>query len=202
MSTSFADHLLASVSPITIHPVCRTKDKMDIFMKMPARRARRLQTQTELQMDTDVEGDSILETEGGLGQQAFVEAERKRAKPAGETKEKNWEHLFRAIYSGYHMRKLLMQQMQEHNADGSQRLCKLPFAEMADLRYWSSEFATNPVLDAHAMDSGEPNLVLLDYRLRKVTGIARVSLWRRIAAKREGKNKRIIERTTTTLCNH
>ncbi|KAG1888222.1 hypothetical protein F4604DRAFT_1674609 [Suillus subluteus] len=133
---------------------------------MPAQRAQWLQTQTESQTYTDVEGDSMLETEDGLGHQAFIKAERKRAKPAGETGEKNWEHLFQAIY--YHMHKLLKKQIQECSADGLQHLHKLPFTEMADLQYWSSEFAANPVPD-HPTDSQKPGLVLLDYRLRKVT---------------------------------
>ncbi|KAG1810371.1 uncharacterized protein HD556DRAFT_1436119 [Suillus plorans] len=241
MSTSFANYLLAAVSTVTIHPVRRTKDKMDILMKselglqeqdprvlweedlqpktsilkiliplsnlkkseikrityikqvpgsqtqihrapvfdkewrlknafqkkrkVPARCTRLQAAQTESQIDTDIEieGDSMLETEGSLGQQAFVKAGMKRAKPVGQTEEKNRERLFRAVY--YHMRELLKEQVQEHSVDGSQRSHILPFTEIADLRYWSSEFATNPIPDA--TDSWKPDLVLLDYRLRK-----------------------------------
>ncbi|KAG1849724.1 hypothetical protein F4604DRAFT_1687326 [Suillus subluteus] len=60
-----------------------------------------LQSQTETETDTDVEEDSMLEMEGSLGEQAFIQTGTKRTKPAGETEEKGWERLFRAIY--YHM---------------------------------------------------------------------------------------------------
>lgn len=73
------------------------------------------------------------------------------------------------------MRELLKEQVQECSVNGSQhsslqcsgtqRLHILPFTEIADLQYWSSEFATNPMPDA--TDSQKPDLVLLDYRLRK-----------------------------------
>ncbi|KAG1727268.1 uncharacterized protein EDB91DRAFT_1086471 [Suillus paluster] len=110
----------------------------------------------------------MLEMEGSLGQQAFIKAGMKRAKPVGETEEKNWERLFQAVY--YHMCELLKEQIQEHNADGSQRsssqcLHILPFTEMADLRYWSSKFTTNPMSDTTNL--WKPDLILLDYRLRK-----------------------------------
>jgi hypothetical protein len=123
----------------------------------------------------------MLETEGSLGEQAFVQAGTKRTKSAGATEEKNWERLFRAIY--YHMRELLKKQIEERNAGGSQqsesqqsgsqqsgsqrqRSDMLPFTELPDRRYWSSEFATNPIPDA--TDSRKPDLVLLDYSLRKL----------------------------------
>ncbi|KAG1901097.1 uncharacterized protein F5891DRAFT_1187796 [Suillus fuscotomentosus] len=251
MSTSFANYLLAAVSTVTIHPICCTKDEMDILMKselglqdqdpwvlwegdlqpktsilkilislsnlnkseikrityikqvpgsqtqihgapvfnkewrlknafqmkrkVPARHSRLQAAQTESQIDTDIEieGDSMLETEGSLGQQAFIKAGMKRAKPVGQTEEKNWECLFWVVY--YHMHELLKEQVQECNVDGlqplssqpsgTQRLHILPFTEIADLWYWSSEFATNPIPDA--TDSWKPDLVLLDYRLRK-----------------------------------
>lgn len=264
MSTSFGNYLLATVSTVTIHPVCRTKDAMDILMKhelglqdqdprvlweedlrptsavtiidilipqsklakseikkivyikrvssgsriygahvfdkewrlknpFPSQRRRqlpgrsRVQIQTESQTDTDVDDDSMLETEGSLGEQAFVQAGTKRTKSGGVSDEKSWERLFRAIY--YHMRELLKKQIQGRNAGGSQlsqsqqsgsqqsgsqqsesqwpRSDTLPFAETpTDRRYWSSEFATNPIPDA--TDSRKPDLVLLDYSLRKL----------------------------------
>ncbi|KAG1829056.1 hypothetical protein DFJ58DRAFT_737484 [Suillus subalutaceus] len=49
---------------------------------------------------------------------------------------------------------------------GIQRSHILPFTEITDLRYWSSEFATTSMPDA--TDSRKPDLVLLDYRLRKL----------------------------------
>ncbi|KAG1896301.1 uncharacterized protein F5891DRAFT_1193326 [Suillus fuscotomentosus] len=236
MSTSFTNYLLVAVSTVTIHPVCRTKDGMDILMKselglqdqdprilweedlqpktsilkiliplsnfnkseikrityikqvpgsqtqihgapifnkewqlknafqkkhkVPARCSQLQAAQTESQIDTDIEieGDSMLEMEGSLGQQAFVKAGMKREKPVGQTEEKNWERLFQAVY--YHIRKLLKEQVQECN-----RSHILPFTEIADLWYWSSEFATNPIPDA--TNSQKPDLILLDYRLRK-----------------------------------
>ncbi|KAG1785034.1 uncharacterized protein HD556DRAFT_1314580 [Suillus plorans] len=255
MSTSFTNYLLASVSTVTIHPVRRTKDEMDMLMKselgkqdedsrvlweedlqpatsilqilippsslgeseirkiayikqvpgektrihgttifdkqwklnlknpfprqrkrsMPIRRAplhartksqtdTESLTDTESQTDTDVEGDSMLETEGSLGEQAFVKVGRKRAKSAEEPEEKNWERLFRAIY--YYMREMLKEQIQKRNSGHSRPFRPLPFKALADLRYWSSEFATSPIPDA--TDSRKPDLVLLDYRLRKL----------------------------------
>ncbi|KAG2101103.1 uncharacterized protein F5147DRAFT_776831 [Suillus discolor] len=125
--------------------------------------------------DMELEGDSMLETEGSLEQQAFVKAGTKRAKSVGKTEEKNWERLFRAVY--YHMCELLKEQVQERNVDGSQHsssqcsgtqhLHILPFTEIADLWYWSSEFATNPMPDT--TNSQKPDLILLDYRLRKLS---------------------------------
>ncbi|KAG1887976.1 uncharacterized protein F5891DRAFT_1218462 [Suillus fuscotomentosus] len=133
--------------------------------------------QTESQTDTDIEleGDSMLEMEGSLGQQDFVKAGTKRAKPVGQMEEKNWECLFWAIY--YHMRELLKEQVQERNVDGSQHSSSqcsgiqrshiLPFTEITDLRYWSSEFTTTSIPDT--TDSRKPDLVLLDYQLRKLS---------------------------------
>ncbi|KAG1742944.1 hypothetical protein EDD22DRAFT_958877 [Suillus occidentalis] len=144
---------------------------------VPVRHTRFQVAQTKLQTDTDIEleGDSMLETEGSLGQQDFVKAGTKRSKPVGQTEEKNWECLFQVIY--YHMRELLKEQVQEHNVDGSQhsssqcsgiqRLHILPFTEITDLWYWSSEFAANSIPDA--TNSWKPDLVLLDYRLRKLS---------------------------------
>jgi hypothetical protein len=140
-----------------------------------------LEIQTESQTDTDVDDDSMLETEGSLGEQAFVQAGTKRTKSAGATEEKSWERLFRAVY--YHMHELLKKQIQECNTggsqqsesqqsgsqqSGSQQQCSdmLPFTELPDRRYWSSEFAINPIPDA--TDLRKPNLVLLDYSLRKL----------------------------------
>ncbi|KAG2111850.1 hypothetical protein BD769DRAFT_1392006 [Suillus cothurnatus] len=145
-------------------------------LKVAVRRTRFQAAQTESQTDTDIEleGDSMLETEGSLGQQDFVKAGTKRAKPVGQMEEKNWEHLFWVIY--YHMHELLKEQVQEHNVDGSQhsslqcsgiqRSHILPFTKITDLRYWSSEFATTSMPDA--TDSRKPDLILLDYWLRKL----------------------------------
>ncbi|KAG2057261.1 hypothetical protein BDR06DRAFT_969463 [Suillus hirtellus] len=114
--------------------------------------------------NTDVEGDSMLEMEGSLGEQAFVKVGRKRAKSAWKLEEKNWECLFWAIY--YHMCQMLKEQIQKHHTGGHLRhFHPLPFTELVDLQYWSSEFTTSPIPDA--TDLQKPDLVLLDYRLRK-----------------------------------
>jgi hypothetical protein len=64
-----------------------------------------VQIQTESQTDTDVDDDSMLEMEGSLGEQAFVQAGMKQTKSGGVSDEKSWERLFKVIY--YHMRELL-----------------------------------------------------------------------------------------------
>jgi len=151
----------------------RLKNAFRSKRKVAVRRTRFQAAQTDTYIE--LEGDSMLETEGSLGQQDFIKAGMKRAKPVGPTEEKNWEHLFQAIY--YHMRELLKEQVQECNVDGSQhsslqrsgiqRSHILPFTEITDLRYWSSEFATTSMPDT--TDSRKPDLVLLDYRLRKLS---------------------------------
>ncbi|KAG1784437.1 uncharacterized protein HD556DRAFT_1451773 [Suillus plorans] len=132
---------------------------------MPVRRAP-LQTQIESQIDTDVEEDFMPETKGSLEKHVFVKAGRKRAnlKSAEEPEEKNWERLFRAIY--YYMREMLKEQIQKRNSGHSRPFHPLPFRELPDLRYWSSEFAISPFPDA--TDSWKSGLVLLDYKLRKL----------------------------------
>ncbi|KAG1847304.1 hypothetical protein DFJ58DRAFT_730184 [Suillus subalutaceus] len=57
--------------------------------------------------------------------------------------------------------------IREANDESSQQdsLNPLPFNVVPDPRYWSSEFATTPVPDA--TDSRKPDLVLMDYRLKK-----------------------------------
>ncbi|KAG2126561.1 uncharacterized protein EDB93DRAFT_1257510 [Suillus bovinus] len=48
----------------------------------------------------------------------------------------------------------------------SQPSQSLPFREIANLWYWSTEFATSPISDATELR--KPDLVLLDYKLRKL----------------------------------
>ncbi|KAG2125466.1 uncharacterized protein EDB93DRAFT_1110135 [Suillus bovinus] len=99
-----------------------------------------LLTETESELtETDVEGDSMLKTEGSFGEQASVKVGRKRVMSGWVPEEKNWEHCFQAIQ--YHI-------------------------EIANLWYWSTEFATSPISDATELR--KPDLVLLDYKLRKL----------------------------------
>ncbi|KAG2062589.1 hypothetical protein BDR04DRAFT_1164958, partial [Suillus decipiens] len=150
-------------------PVFDKQWRLNLKGPFPSQRKRNMQVRraplqipTESQIDTDVEEDFMPETKSSLEKQ--LGKKRANLKSAEEPEEKNWERLFQAIY--YHMREMLKTQIQKRNTGHSQPFQPLPFRALADLRYWSSEFATSPITDA--TDSRKPDLVLLDHRLRKL----------------------------------
>ncbi|KAG2115447.1 hypothetical protein DEU56DRAFT_919417 [Suillus clintonianus] len=114
-------------------------------------------TEEEGEGEGDAEGDfsvgeDMMETDGSWLQKSYQTGEKCPILAVKVSEEKNWERLFRSIYYDMCIKV-------------KSKTGLLPFQVLPEPRYWSSEFANNPVPDAN--DSRKPDLVLMDYRWRK-----------------------------------
>jgi hypothetical protein len=117
-----------------------------------------LQTDTEVEEEGDEDlsvGEDMMEIDGSWSQKSYQTGEKHSIVAVKVAEEKNWERLFRSIY--YDMRNKVKANMNS-----------LPFRVLPEPRYWSSEFSAVPIPDPN--DSRKPDLVLLDYRLKKRSG--------------------------------
>ncbi|KAG1848321.1 hypothetical protein DFJ58DRAFT_842963 [Suillus subalutaceus] len=123
------------------------------------KRKQESQTDTEVEPDADADSDADLDDEdegkGSWSQKSYQIGAKCPIVAVKTSDEKNWERLFRTIY--YNMRSRV-----------KAKSSLLPFHTLPESRYWSSEFSTIPVPDA--TNSRKPDLVLMDYRLKKHNG--------------------------------
>ncbi|KAG2158270.1 uncharacterized protein EDB93DRAFT_1100481 [Suillus bovinus] len=130
----------------------------------PVKKLRRRWELGNNETDTDLEEmneDSMVDTDTSWSQQLFDAGQKRSNHPIKTSEEKSWEHLLWSIY--YAMRNIILEANDESSQQDS--LNPLPFNVIPEPQYWSSEFATTPVPDA--TDLCKPDLVLMDYRLKK-----------------------------------
>jgi Fungal protein kinase len=138
--------------------------RLDGAFSGPVKKLRRQREMGNDEIDTDLEEmdeDSILDTDASWSQQSFDAGQKRSNHPVKTSEEKSWERLLRSIY--YAMRNIIREANGESSQSGSPN--PLPFNVVPEPRYWSSEFATTPIPDA--TDSRKPDLVLMDFRLKK-----------------------------------
>jgi hypothetical protein len=147
--------------PRSITPLWRLSHVFNGPLKKTKRNQQESQADTEEEEEgeegEDVDGnfsvgEDMLETDGSWLQKSYQTGEKRPIVAVKSSEEKNWERLFRSVY--YDMRNKVK------SKTGS-----LPFHVLPEPRYWSSEFSNIAVPDA--TDSRKPDLVLMDYRLKK-----------------------------------
>ncbi|KAG1722406.1 uncharacterized protein EDB91DRAFT_1273798 [Suillus paluster] len=127
-------------------------------LKKTKRNQQELQTNTEVEGEADEDlsvGEDMMEMDGSWSQKLYQTGEKHLIMAVKVAEEKNWEHLFRSVYYDTHDKV-------------KAKLGSLPFHVLLEPRYWSSEFSTIAIPDP--TDSQKPDLVLMDYRLKKSSG--------------------------------
>lgn len=109
----------------------------------------------------EMDEDLIIDIDTSWSQQSFNAGQKRSNHPVKVSEEKSWEHLLWSIY--YTMHNIINKANEESSQSDSLNL--LPFNVVLELRYWFSEFTTTSVPDA--TNSYKPDLVLMDFRLKK-----------------------------------